>query len=80
MINLGAVSCIDENIGSQILFNDLKKRQENKQCVEVILFQIHEFKSRKELINHAQDCYADYIYIFEDGKWRGFEAKGTSYS
>ena len=81
LINLGAVSCIDENIGSQISFNDLKKRRENKQCVAYHrdrgdALQIHEFKSRKELINHAQDWYADYIYIFEDGKWRGFEAKG----
>ncbi len=79
LIELGDLSCLDENIGKRISFKSSEKRRENKQCLAYHRDRrdslvIKTFKTKEDLID---DCYhIEYIYIFENGSWHAYDPRG----
>jgi len=75
LLSHGDISCLGENIGEKIDFNDFKLLLERKQCRfyhrdrdEKLNLEVLEDQCELESFGNS-DCMAEYIYLFREGKW-----------
>ncbi|TRZ47863.1 MAG: hypothetical protein D4S01_11440 [Dehalococcoidia bacterium] len=68
LLELGDLSCLDENIGEKIDFNDSFTRKENKQCLSYYRDRGENAAMKNKCCIQAVDCQ-EYNYLFKDGKW-----------
>ena len=71
----GDLSFLGCNIGEKLDFDDIESFRENEQCSfyhrdrNEAKQTARQLADKDELIKHSSDSWADYIYLYENGKW-----------
>ena len=84
LLEHGDVSSLNENIGEKLPFNDYMSFHEKKQCRfyhrdrgEKLRIEI--LTSKKDILDYASSCCAEYVYMFAFGYWYVYDFENKSF-